>query len=336
MTVVVRIKSSNTFLAKSRTLGSKDLYFKKVSLPKLLPIISKTSSSDPETMAAHEDHKTLVSHFEHMASSYEKSTRGVTRNVATHFLSTLTPPISASSVIHDNASGPGIVTFEILRSLHEAHQPPPARVIATDITPGMIQAMQAKLDAKTVAGAEGVEVEAHVRDSQDLQIGDATFTHSITCFGIFACPDAEKAAAEIYRTLRPGGVAVVTTWKFAATMDIIKRVSKILRPGQPDWNPISPDWNEAWKLREVLGKGGFEEGKIEVTQFDQRAFVEEGEKDITEAIVEVFRSGFFDLAKKGWSEEEKAKWDDTIREVLTDEEKTKGIEMNSWIGVARK
>ncbi|KAL9623482.1 MAG: hypothetical protein Q9160_002162 [Pyrenula sp. 1 TL-2023] len=295
------------------------------------------ASHSENTVPAPEDHKTLISHFEHMASSYEKSTRGVTRNVATHFLSTLTPPISASSIIHDNACGPGIVTFEILESLHAANKPPPAHVIATDITPGMIQAMQAKLEAKTVPGADGVKIEAHVRDSQDLRpIADATFTHSITCFGIFACPDAAKAAREIYRTLKPGGVAAVTTWKYAATMDIIQRVSRKVRPGQAEWNPISKDWNEEWKLKEVLREGGFEEGGIEVTGFDQRGFVEEGKKDVTEGIVEAFQSGFFDLAKKGWSEEEKGKWDDTIREVLTEDEKRMGVEMNAWVGVARK
>lgn len=280
--------------------------------------------------------KRMVGHFNKMADSYEKDTRGLTRKVASHFLSTLTPPIGSTSVVHDNAAGPGIVTFEILDRSRTNHQPLPAHIVATDITPGMIDALKASLDTRTDLNTGTVE--AYVRDAQDLGFEDGRFTHSFTCFGIFACPEPGKAAAEIYRTLQPGGVAVVTTWKYAGTMDIIRRISKLVRPDQPTWHPISPDWEHDWKLRQVLAEGGFHEGNIEITEYAQKSGAEnvESGEDATEDIAQLFKSPFSDMAKHGWSEEETAKWDDTLRNVLTDEERKTGIGMVAWIGVARK
>lgn len=204
----------------------------------------------------------------------------------------------------------------------------------------MIGAMQTRLDAQF--GPKASIVEAQVRDSQNLDgLKDSEFTHSITGFGIFACPDPAKAAAEIYRTLKPGGVAVVTTWKKAATMDIVRRITRVVRPGQPEWHPISPDWEHDWKLKQELVKGGFEEGKIMVEEFAQKVSGAEGigganGEDATEDIVELFRAEWNNMAKKGWSPEERERWDDTLREVLTDEERKSGIDMVAWIGVARK
>ena len=60
-------------------------------------------------------------------------------------------------------------------------------------------------------------VETDVLDARDLKtLNSNTFTHVITNFGFV--PDAKdlsgplKAAKEMYRVLKPGGVTVVTTW----------------------------------------------------------------------------------------------------------------------------
>jgi SAM-dependent methyltransferase len=46
-----------------------------------------------------------------------------------------------------------------------------------------------------------------------LSFPDNKLTHSFTNFAIMAMPEPDKVAAHIYRTLKPGGTAVITTWK---------------------------------------------------------------------------------------------------------------------------
>ena len=49
---------------------------------------------------------------------------------------------------------------------------------------------------------------------QDLKFGDSTFDVSVTNFGIFFFPDPVAGASEIRRTLKEGGMAVVTCWRY--------------------------------------------------------------------------------------------------------------------------
>jgi hypothetical protein len=56
-----------------------------------------------------------------------------------------------------------------------------------------------------------------------------------------------------------------------------------------------------------------------------------------DSIVEVFRLPLFDSARAGLTDEEKTRWDQEIRNVLTDEEKDTGVvKMIAYIGVATK
>jgi ubiquinone/menaquinone biosynthesis C-methylase UbiE len=58
---------------------------------------------------------------------------------------------------------------------------------------------------------------------QDLTFPDEMFTHSFTNFAIFSLPDNEaaRAASHIYRTLKPGGTAAITTWAEAPQREIL-------------------------------------------------------------------------------------------------------------------
>jgi ubiquinone/menaquinone biosynthesis C-methylase UbiE len=61
-------------------------------------------------------------------------------------------------------------------------------------------------------------VSAAVMSGQDLKFGDSTFDASVANFGIFFFPNLMANANEIRRTLKEGGMAVVTLLEvFAAT-----------------------------------------------------------------------------------------------------------------------
>jgi len=139
-----------------------------------------------------------------LAQEYELQNRSGTRVVAQHLL-TFIPPITSSSVVHDNASAAGIVTSEILKSVSPNK---PAQIHATDISPLFIRALRSQISEQ-----QWSNVTASVSDSTDLSavLADSSVSHSITNFGIFLFPDPQKAGREISRTLRPGWTVVLTT-----------------------------------------------------------------------------------------------------------------------------
>ena len=112
-------------------------------------------------------------------------------------------PITPSSYILDNACGTGVVTSAIKDKY------PFARILATDIAPGMIETY----NSKALQG-KWENVEAKLLDSKDLKgLQDGGFRHVIMNFGFM--PDKggpEKAVSEIWRVLGKGGLAVVTSW----------------------------------------------------------------------------------------------------------------------------
>jgi ubiquinone/menaquinone biosynthesis C-methylase UbiE len=63
-------------------------------------------------------------------------------------------------------------------------------------------------------------------NARQLEFPDDAFTHSFTCFAIFAIGQPEIAAGELYRALKPGGLAVVgstnrVNWVDGVLWDIV-------------------------------------------------------------------------------------------------------------------
>ncbi|KLU91226.1 hypothetical protein MAPG_09748 [Magnaporthiopsis poae ATCC 64411] len=162
----------------------------------------------------------------------------------------LAPPITEKSVVHDNGCGPGIVTAEILSrhqrrpSLDHQHQKPllqqtwqrprrrsqqqahhqtghprdAPRIEATDISPVMVSA----------AARRGAAVRSQVMDSRELfGFDDAVFTHSFSNFVVLGMSEADTArvVSEMRRTLKPGGVAVLTAWRALGYLDVFEQVA---------------------------------------------------------------------------------------------------------------
>jgi ubiquinone/menaquinone biosynthesis C-methylase UbiE len=70
------------------------------------------------------------------SSSYDRMRGNCTRLVASQMVSSVSPPINSTSYILDNACGPGIMS-EKIKLLH-----PDVKIMATDISPVMIEEMQ--------------------------------------------------------------------------------------------------------------------------------------------------------------------------------------------------
>ncbi|KAI9820044.1 MAG: hypothetical protein M1827_006615 [Pycnora praestabilis] len=215
------------------------------------------------------------------SSNYKRMTGDCTRLVAEQMIFNLTPPITSSSYILDNACGPGIVS-EAIKHLH-----PNAKIMATDLSATMIEEVQKRIEAEGWR-----DMQTAIQDVRCLSsVSNETFTHAFLNFGILASGDEDdsaKAVGEIFRVLKVGGVALISSWagtplsSHSLNLFIIYRWPKVLlktdfdaldrvwpiaflntartiRPSSPPINKmaIKPEWMRGSWLAAQLENAGF-------------------------------------------------------------------------------
>ncbi len=94
------------------------------------------------------------------------------------------------------------------------------RVSAIDFSPVMVARLKARFP----------QVEAVVGDGQALPYDDGGFDHAVSMFGLIFFPDRAKGFSELYRVLRPGGVAAVSSWVSAERSRGLAVLFAALRP----------------------------------------------------------------------------------------------------------
>lgn len=265
--------------------------------------------------------------FDGLARIYDDTIGQATLPYVRHILSIM-PPITPTSTIHDNACGTGLVAFEILS--HFPAGPDAARptIHATDCSEGMISSLQELIASRSDWSSS---IHASVQDAMSLSpFPDETFTHSIMNFALFFVPDADRAAREIFRTLKIGGAVAVTTWHMNGFVDLIHRTQKAIRPDLPELSFLWAEWAEEGKLRTTLEKAGFEAGKIRIEAKEDNSWP-------VETVMKLMKSDFTVGAKNGWSDEEKERWSEVARECLLESEKNSGtVRTMAWVAVAEK
>ncbi|KAF2653768.1 S-adenosyl-L-methionine-dependent methyltransferase [Lophiostoma macrostomum CBS 122681] len=210
------------------------------------------------------------------------------------------PPIEAGSVIHDNACGAEAMTDAIMATSPNALD---STVIATDIVPQMIERVNQKAREKGWA-----KVKAEVMSSEALTFEDGRFTHSFTNMGIMVMEKDVEAAREVFRTLRKGGVAVMSIWDKPLPVQVVTAAH----------NRFSPD---ATELPLFIERGGFDDEDLqrvmEDAGFDGRSIVIER----TYAVLEVADLkwwanavwSFVGAPVGGWTLEDERQWDETVK-----------------------
>lgn len=209
-------------------------------------------------------------------STYETTGGLVTAQFAAHNL-TLIPPIQDGAIIHDNACGSGTVS----RLLLSTANPASLEIHATDIDPPFVTALShAALQNKW-------PISATLQKSEALSFSDATFTHSFTNIAIFFTLGAGlDGAREIYRTLQPGGTAVVNCWAHVTWLLPVRAVHEHIRPGKPFPTPVVA-WHDGRHIRKVMRDAGFKEEDTRIERSDAWAVVK--------------RSGLREWAEKSWA-----------------------------------
>lgn len=266
----------------------------------------------------------LPTYFNKLSQVYPRQSGHSTENLFASIRDHLAP-ISADSVIHDNAAGPGTATSVILKNLEPEEYP---KIIATDMVPAMIEAFSSDV-AKTNGTSK---LTGLVMKSEDLDFPDDHFTHSITNFSIFNFVDPVICVKEIYRTLKPSGQAVITTWKTFAIGDLIHETQRRIRPDLPPMRVSGAEYHKVDAVIDVMVKAGFETEGIKVLS---PTVVVTGED--LEGLTEFGTSSFTDSARNGWTDEEKGRWKEMLLEVL--EEKKQyfgGLKFEGWALIAKK
>ena len=273
------------------------------------------------------DVSALCDSFNSQAATYERRLGGSTRRVITYIVSLLAG-LPNNSTLLDNACGPGFATVELLKAYPNAH------IYAADIAPGMISLV----DNIVSSNRWSDRVETAVMDGINLHYNDETFDASITNFGIFFFADPVMGAREIYRTLKPGGKAVVTCWKEVPFLPILHAVQAIVKPGSiPIVLSKLDEWTRKETMETTLKEGGF--GAVEMNEKEVMWW----NKGIEEA-AKGFADNFVSMVGDQWTDEEKGSVLETTVQVLTEQggdfvinsEGMIGFNMVAWIAMATR
>jgi SAM-dependent methyltransferase len=81
-----------------------------------------------------------------------------------------------------------------------------ARVVATDITPAMIEW------GKEESAAAGVDIEWREADAEDLPFEGDRFDRVLSGFGAIFAPNPDTVARELFRVAKPGGKVGLSAW----------------------------------------------------------------------------------------------------------------------------
>jgi SAM-dependent methyltransferase len=134
-------------------------------------------------------------------------------------------------------SGPGRLAVTLAALAPEVH------ITGVDITPEMV----ARANALAARSGLAYRVASQVGDVCALPFAEASFDVVVSTFSLHHWPDPARGLAEIYRVLRPGGVA-----RIYDLTDWIRRFEQA-GPGIVELARASPFGGCAWTVRTWIG-----------------------------------------------------------------------------------
>ncbi len=144
------------------------------------------------------------------------------------------------------AAGPGgeILVIGVGTGLELPLLPPSVHATGIDISAPMLRAARARVERQGLSQVKGL----HVMDAAALDFPDAAFDVALAPYVISVVPHPERALAEAWRVLRPGGTLVVMN-HFAAAGGLRKAIEHRMEGAAQwlGWHPNFPystvgDW----------------------------------------------------------------------------------------------
>ncbi|MDQ2075814.1 class I SAM-dependent methyltransferase [Marinimicrobium sp. ABcell2] len=163
----------------------------------------------------------------------------------------------------DVAAGPGSLSLQAAERAE--------KICALDFSPEMLTHLRARAKALNLSNIDVLE-----GDGQALPYPDQQFDAAFSMFGLMFFPDRAKGFSELFRTLKPGGRAVVSSWQanfeqpfFSAIFDTLAHELPNLPLGGGEGPPLSnPD-----VFQRELSAAGFE---VVLHPFTHRVAADQG------------------------------------------------------------
>lgn len=146
--------------------------------------------------------------------------------------------LRAGQRVLDVACGAGNTTLAAARRR--------ARATGCDWVPALLERAEQR------AKAEGLEIEWVKADAEDLPFPDGSFDVVLSTFGVMFTADQQRAADQLLRVCRPGGIIGLANWTPASAVGDIFRLTARFLPPAPGLRP-AVDWGSGPRLRELFG-----------------------------------------------------------------------------------
>ncbi|KAH7027899.1 S-adenosyl-L-methionine-dependent methyltransferase [Microdochium trichocladiopsis] len=221
-----------------------------------------------------------------------------------------TAPIPAGSVVHDNGCGTGFSSAAILASLADGVKPGDIAIKATDMSDDALTAYRMAAE-KRAADWPSTAWETQQMDASNLTFADETFTHSFMSLVIFVLSNnGVDAMKHVYRTLKPGGTAIVNYWSDLPNLPALRAAAEATRPsGTPRILDMMGDWFGPDKLRKTMEEAGFSPEKVSVQEVDIPIKLPDNSIDRFAFMLWSFLGG---STSAGWLRSDEERWDEAV------------------------
>jgi SAM-dependent methyltransferase len=165
--------------------------------------------------------------------------------------------LRAGNRVLDIATGSGEPALTAARAVG-----PSGRVVAVDMSPGMLAIARERIDAARLNNVDLVE-----SDAESLKLDAHSFDAVVCRWGLMFMPDLDGVLRGIHRALKPGGHFATAVWSFAdkapmcgLARDAIRKITGIVPP------PNAPDPTnlaDTSILERALTAAGFRDVAIE-------------------------------------------------------------------------
>ena len=136
--------------------------------------------------------------------------------------------LNSQSRILDLACGPGTLALTAAKKVDH--------VKALDFSREMLGILD-----KTLKNEDINNIETHCGDGQALPYDDDSFDAAYSMFGLMFFPERMKGYKEIYRTLKPGGEVVISSWAPISESPVMEAVFGALRAMMPNMPEAQSD-----------------------------------------------------------------------------------------------
>jgi ubiquinone/menaquinone biosynthesis C-methylase UbiE len=118
-------------------------------------------------------------------------------------------------------------------------------VTSTDYVPSLLEAGRRRVDS------EGWKVAFQEADAENLPFAEHSFDAAISTVGVMFAPNQERAAAELFRVVRPGGKIGLANWTPAG---FVGQMFKVLGKYLPPAAGVKPPslWGTEARLKELF------------------------------------------------------------------------------------